>query len=50
MPGTAAVSPGDLGLAGAAITVEHFARVIERTRRLADGNMAAGPVWLNEND
>lgn len=38
------------GLAGADITVEHFARVIDRTRRLADGDLAAGPVWLNEND
>ena len=38
------------GLAGADITVEHFARAIDRTQRLANGEMAVGPVWLNEND
>ena len=38
------------GLAGADITVEHFARVIARTRRLAAGEFSAAPVWLNEND
>jgi phenylglyoxylate dehydrogenase alpha subunit len=38
------------GLAGADITVEHFARAIERSIRLAGGEAAAGPVWLNEND
>jgi phenylglyoxylate dehydrogenase alpha subunit len=38
------------GLAGADITVEHFAQVVRRTFRLAGGEAAAGPVWLNEND
>ncbi|WP_096700750.1 NADH-dependent phenylglyoxylate dehydrogenase subunit alpha [Magnetospirillum sp. 15-1] len=38
------------GLAGADITVEHFAGVVDRTFRLAGGEMATGPVWLNEND
>jgi pyruvate ferredoxin oxidoreductase alpha subunit/phenylglyoxylate dehydrogenase alpha subunit len=38
------------GLAGADITVEHFARVIERTLSLAAGDLAAQPVWLNEAD
>ncbi len=38
------------GLAGADITVEHFAQAIERTLRLAAGETAVEPVWLNEND
>ena len=38
------------GLAGADITVEHFAGVVDRTLRLAAGEAANGPVWLNEND
>ncbi len=38
------------GLAGADITVEHFSRVIARMQRLAGGECAAGPVWLNEHD
>lgn len=38
------------GLAGADITVEHFAQALDRTLRLAAGEVAAGPVWLNEND
>ncbi|MDO8606454.1 MAG: transketolase C-terminal domain-containing protein [Phaeospirillum sp.] len=38
------------GLAGADITVEHFARAIDRTNRLAAGEAATLPVWLNEND
>ena len=38
------------GLAGADITVEHFARVVDRTLRLAAGETATQPVWLNEND
>jgi phenylglyoxylate dehydrogenase alpha subunit len=38
------------GLAGADITVDHFGRVIDRTLRLAAGETASGPVWLNEND
>jgi phenylglyoxylate dehydrogenase alpha subunit len=38
------------GLAGADITVEHFSQAIDRTRRLSVGELATGPVWLNEND
>ncbi|TAN64900.1 MAG: phenylglyoxylate dehydrogenase [Magnetospirillum sp.] len=38
------------GLAGADITVEHFARVIDRTQRLAAGEAATATVWLNEGD
>jgi pyruvate ferredoxin oxidoreductase alpha subunit/phenylglyoxylate dehydrogenase alpha subunit len=38
------------GLAGADITVEHFARAIDRTFRLAAGEASAAPVWLNEHD
>lgn len=38
------------GLAGADITVEHFETVVERTAKLAAGEAASGPVWLNEND
>ena len=39
------------GLAGADITGAHFERAIHATRTaLADGDDAAGPVWLNEND
>lgn len=38
------------GLMGADITVEHFAQTIDRTFRLATGEGAAEPVWLNECD
>ncbi len=38
------------GLAGADITVEHFARAIALTRELQWGRDANEPVWLNEND
>ncbi len=38
------------GLAGADITVEHFSQAIDRTLRLAAGELAVEPVWLNEND
>ena len=38
------------GLAGADITVEHFARTIDRTQRLAAGEAATATVWLNEGD
>jgi phenylglyoxylate dehydrogenase alpha subunit len=38
------------GLAGADITVEHFARAIALTRELEWGRDPNEPVWLNEND
>lgn len=38
------------GLAGADITVEHFARAIALTRELQWGRDPNEPVWLNEND
>ena len=39
------------GLAGADLTVGHFARVIERTADLARGAAASGDtIWLNEHD
>jgi phenylglyoxylate dehydrogenase alpha subunit len=38
------------GLAGADITVEHFQRVIERTKRALRGEVAEGAIWLNEAD
>ena len=38
------------GLAGADITVEHFARAIALTRELEWGRTPNEPVWLNEND
>ncbi len=38
------------GLAGADITVEHFARAIALTRALEWGCDPNEPVWLNEND
>jgi pyruvate ferredoxin oxidoreductase alpha subunit/phenylglyoxylate dehydrogenase alpha subunit len=38
------------GLAGADLTTEHFARVIERVRRLAADGRSAPTVWINEND
>ena len=38
------------GLAGADITVEHFARAIALTRELEGGRDPNEPVWLNEND
>jgi phenylglyoxylate dehydrogenase alpha subunit len=38
------------GLAGADITVEHFRRVIEITKKALKGEVAAGAVWLNEAD
>jgi phenylglyoxylate dehydrogenase alpha subunit len=36
------------GLAGADITIEHFSRVIETTAKSLKGEVAAGPIWLNE--
>jgi pyruvate ferredoxin oxidoreductase alpha subunit/phenylglyoxylate dehydrogenase alpha subunit len=38
------------GLAGADITVEHFHRVIDATRALAEGAPSGRTTWLNEND
>jgi phenylglyoxylate dehydrogenase alpha subunit len=38
------------GLAGADITVEHFARAIALTREAESGGVPDDPVWLNEND
>jgi pyruvate ferredoxin oxidoreductase alpha subunit/phenylglyoxylate dehydrogenase alpha subunit len=38
------------GLAGADLTLEHFARVIDETGRLPDAVPAPGPVWLNAED
>jgi phenylglyoxylate dehydrogenase alpha subunit len=38
------------GLAGADITGEHFRRVIETTARARAGDVAKGPVWLNEDE
>ncbi|HUX25203.1 MAG TPA: hypothetical protein VMV87_11355 [Burkholderiales bacterium] len=38
------------GLAGADLTVEHFERVIGRTRELARDGRPAETVWLNEKD
>lgn len=38
------------GLAGADLTVDHFARVIERTARLARDATPEATVWLNEAD
>ena len=38
------------GLAGADITLEHFARAIALTREAKAGAAADEPVWLNEND
>jgi pyruvate ferredoxin oxidoreductase alpha subunit/phenylglyoxylate dehydrogenase alpha subunit len=38
------------GLAGADITVEHFARAIALTRELQWARDSNEPVWLNEND
>jgi pyruvate ferredoxin oxidoreductase alpha subunit/phenylglyoxylate dehydrogenase alpha subunit len=38
------------GLAGADITVEHFARAIALTRKAEWGRTTNEPVWLNEND
>ncbi len=38
------------GLAGADITVEHFARAIALTREARAGAAADEPIWLNEND
>ncbi|MBI4273756.1 MAG: phenylglyoxylate dehydrogenase [Rhizobiales bacterium] len=38
------------GLAGADITVEHFARAIALTREAEWGRISSEPVWLNEND
>jgi pyruvate ferredoxin oxidoreductase alpha subunit/phenylglyoxylate dehydrogenase alpha subunit len=38
------------GLAGADITVDHFARVIEMTADALRGEVPSGPVWLNEHD
>ncbi len=36
------------GLAGADITEDHFASVIEITARTLNGGVAEGPIWLNE--
>jgi pyruvate ferredoxin oxidoreductase alpha subunit/phenylglyoxylate dehydrogenase alpha subunit len=38
------------GLAGADITLQHFARVIAETDALRYGAPAGHTVWLNEND
>ena len=38
------------GLAGADITVEHFARAIALTREAKSGGALNDPIWLNEND
>jgi len=38
------------GLAGADITVEHFARAIALTRETEWGRTPREPIWLNEND
>ncbi|MBW7850885.1 MAG: phenylglyoxylate dehydrogenase [Rhodospirillales bacterium] len=38
------------GLAGADITAEHFARIIETTAKAVTGAVPDGPVWVNEND
>ena len=38
------------GLAGADITVEHFARAIAITREAAWTRAPREPIWLNEND
>ncbi|MBW2064607.1 MAG: phenylglyoxylate dehydrogenase [Deltaproteobacteria bacterium] len=38
------------GLAGADITVRHFTRAIETTARALEGEIPAGPTWLNEED
>jgi len=38
------------GLAGADITVDHFARAIALTREATWQRKPDGPVWLNEND
>jgi phenylglyoxylate dehydrogenase alpha subunit len=38
------------GLAGADITVEHFAHAIVLTREVEWGHSPDEPVWLNEND
>jgi pyruvate ferredoxin oxidoreductase alpha subunit/phenylglyoxylate dehydrogenase alpha subunit len=36
------------GLAGADITIEHFTRVIGTTAKAHKGEVAEGPIWLNE--
>ena len=38
------------GLAGADITGDHFARIIETTAKAVSGEVPDGPVWVNEND
>jgi pyruvate ferredoxin oxidoreductase alpha subunit/phenylglyoxylate dehydrogenase alpha subunit len=38
------------GLAGADLTVDHFGRVIETTSEAVRGEVAQGPIWLNEDD
>lgn len=38
------------GLAGADLTVDHFTRVIDTTSKAGRGEVADGPIWLNEND
>ena len=38
------------GLAGADITVGHFAQAIDLTAKALAGFEADGPIWLNEND
>jgi pyruvate ferredoxin oxidoreductase alpha subunit/phenylglyoxylate dehydrogenase alpha subunit len=38
------------GLAGADLTLDHFARVIAQTEELSRGAPAGRTVWLNEND
>ncbi len=37
------------GLAGADLTEDHFSRVIDTTSKAARGEVAEGPIWLNEN-
>jgi phenylglyoxylate dehydrogenase alpha subunit len=38
------------GLAGADITLEHFQRVIETTKKALKGEVAGRAIWLNETD
>lgn len=38
------------GLAGADITVDHFGRVIETTKKAMKGEIPRETIWLNEND
>jgi len=38
------------GLAGADMTTQHFARVLETTRQALVGAQPLAPVWMNETD